>query len=160
MGLKKGIIIDLVMLASLGVFGIIYLTMQETRSIQSGKPIPTLSPAVAKTITPATASALANPASVNCKNVGGTLVIQKRGDGGEYGLCQFGDNQACEEWALYRKECPVGGVKTTGYDNIEQDYCAWIGGKTIAEPNASCTLPSGKMCSDKALYNGTCPQGS
>lgn len=98
---------------------------------------------------------LANPASVNCEKVGGTTSIQD-GPNGQYGLCEFEDNMACEEWALYRGDCPVGGVKTTGYDNTPQMYCAWIGGKTVAEPNATCTLPSGKVCSDEAVYNGSC----
>lgn len=101
-------------------------------------------------------STLPNPASENCTNIGGQVVIQKRGDGGEYGLCQFDDNRACEEWALYRGECPVGGVKTTGYDTIAQKYCAWLGGQTLAVPNATCTLPNGDVCGDEALYNGTC----
>jgi len=99
---------------------------------------------------------LANPASQNCTKVGGTLTMHKHGDGGEYGLCEFEDNMACEEWALFRGQCPVGGVKTTGYDTVEQNYCAWVGGKTLAEPNASCTLPNGNVCKDDALYNGTC----
>jgi putative hemolysin len=99
---------------------------------------------------------LANPASVNCVKKGGTLEIKTNGTGGQYGLCMFEDNMACEEWALFRGDCPVGGVKTTGYDNIEQSYCAWVGGKTLAVSNATCTLPNGKVCSDKAVYNGTC----
>ena len=53
---------------------------------------------------------LANPASVNCTKSGGHLAIEKRGDGGEYGVCYFDDNKACEEWALFRGECPQGGV--------------------------------------------------
>lgn len=153
MGLKKGIIIDLVMLITLGIVGVIYLTLQETKSIQTAKLTPTI--AAVATLSP-TSTTLANPASINCQQVGGTLVVQKRGDGGEYGLCQFQDNRACEEWALYRKECPVGGMKTTGYDSIDQKYCAWLGGKTFAIPNAKCTLPSGKICADDAVYNGTC----
>jgi putative hemolysin len=99
---------------------------------------------------------LPNPASEKCEQSGGTLTIETRGDGGEYGLCQFEDNRACEEWALYRGECPIGGVKTTGYDTIEQKYCAWVGGQTAAIPNAMCTLPNGNICSDTKLYNGTC----
>jgi len=99
---------------------------------------------------------LSNPASVNCTEQGGQLVMKTRGDGGQYGLCQFGDNQACEEWALDRGECPKGGVKTTGYDNIQQSYCAWIGGQTLAEKAAKCTLPSGQVCGVDALYNGKC----
>lgn len=101
-------------------------------------------------------TSLANPASVNCGKLGGTTVIKKDGTGGEYGLCEFEDNMACEEWALMRGECPVGGVKTTGYDNIQQMYCAWIGGETLAVTNAQCTLPDGKTCSADAVYNQTC----
>ena len=105
---------------------------------------------------PSPTTTLANPASVNCTQKGGTLLIKTRGDGGQYGLCDFGDNMQCEEWALMRGDCPVGGMKTTGYDTIEQKYCAWLGGKTFAVPNAKCTLPSGKVCSDSDLYNGKC----
>lgn len=103
---------------------------------------------------------LANPASVNCANVGGNLVIMTNGSGGQYGLCQFADNQACEEWALFRKNCPVGGVKTTGFDTVDQQYCAWLGGQTLAVPNSQCTLPGGKICSTVALYDGKCPEDS
>lgn len=110
---------------------------------------PQLAPASSKT-------QLANPASVNCEKQGGTLVMKKNGAGGEYGLCVFEDNMACEEWALFRGECPVGGVKTTGYDNVEQMYCAWLGGKTLAVENATCTLPSGKTCGTEAVFNGLC----
>lgn len=100
---------------------------------------------------------LANPASENCTAKGGTLSIQTNGNGGQYGLCTFEDNMACEEWALYRGECPVGGVKTTGYDNIDQMYCAWVGGQTLAVPNSQCTLPDGTSCATTTLYNnGTC----
>lgn len=99
---------------------------------------------------------LANPASENCIKKGGNLLIQTNGTGGQYGLCMFADDMACEEWALFRGECPMGGVKTTGYDTIEQKYCAWVGGKTLAVENATCTLPNGTVCSDKDLYNGTC----
>lgn len=99
---------------------------------------------------------LANPASVNCEKKGGTLQIRTNGAGGQYGLCNFSDNMACEEWALMRGNCPLGGVKTTGFDTIEQKYCAWIGGQTLAQENATCTMPAGNICSDKDLYNGTC----
>ncbi len=104
-----------------------------------------------------TNTSVANPASVNCKKVGGTTQIMN-GPNGQFGLCNFEDNQACEEWALMRKECPVGGVKTTGFDNIQQKYCAWIGGQTLAVPDAKCTLPNGKVCLDSELYEGKCSQ--
>lgn len=106
-----------------------------------------------------TKTGLANPASVNCADKGGTLIIQKRADGGEYGLCMFEDAYACEEWALFRGDCPVGGVRTTGYDTVAQKYCAWSGGQTFAEPNASCTFSDGSTCTDEALFNGACQKG-
>lgn len=99
---------------------------------------------------------LGNPASVNCTKVGGNLVIQKRGDGGEYGLCYFEENRACEEWALVRGDCPLGGRKTTGYQTIDQNYCAWSGGETFAVPNSQCTFKNGKVCSTIDFYNGKC----
>lgn len=105
-------------------------------------------------------SQLANPASTNCIEKGGTLKMMTRGDGGEYSLCEFEDNMACEEWALYRGECPEGGVKTTGYDNQAQMYCAWLGGVTQAVADASCALPDGSTCSVVTLYNGTCPSAA
>ncbi|MEY3288427.1 MAG: hypothetical protein RLZZ419_669 [Pseudomonadota bacterium] len=102
---------------------------------------------------------LANPASVNCSKSGGDLVIEKRGDGGEYGVCTFEDNKACEEWALLRGDCPQGGVKTIGFDRIDQKYCVWLGGKTVAEPHSVCTFKDGSSCSTEAFYNGTCRAG-
>jgi len=56
-------------------------------------------------------TAMANPASTHCIKEGGSLVIRKRGDGGEYGVCLFKGGRECEEWALFRGECPVGGVE-------------------------------------------------
>jgi len=100
--------------------------------------------------------ALANPASVNCTQQGGQLIMQHRGDGGEYGVCLFEDNRQCEEWALFRGDCPKGGVKITGYTAPEAIYCAISGGKTTDSPNADCILPGGKVCSNEAFYKGQC----
>jgi hypothetical protein len=47
---------------------------------------------------------IANPASVNCVNLGGTLDIKKDAAGNEYGMCTFSNGTSCEEWALYRGE--------------------------------------------------------
>ncbi|MEI8339414.1 MAG: DUF333 domain-containing protein [bacterium] len=106
--------------------------------------------------TATTTVGLANPASVNCKTVGGNLVMQKNGNGDEYGLCYFEENRACEEWALFRGDCPVGGRKTTGFDTIDQNYCAWAGGETFAVPNSVCTFKNGSKCSTLDFYNGKC----
>lgn len=81
---------------------------------------------------------MANPASEYCIQNGGELTI-KQGPLGEYGVCTFEDNKACEEWALFSGECPIGGVKIAGYDNEEQIYCAIRGGEVDMD-NATCIL--------------------
>ena len=77
-------------------------------------------------ITPPTPSPsqLGNPASLHCVKVGGKTVIKKNSAGAEYGLCEFEGAYACEEWALLNGTCPVGGVRTTGYDTEAERYCA------------------------------------
>jgi hypothetical protein len=99
---------------------------------------------------------LANPSSKNCTKLGGTITIEKRGDGGEYGLCSFDDNRSCEEWALMRGECPYGGRRTTGFDTIDQKYCAWNGGDTLAVTSSQCIFKNGVTCPTIDFYNGTC----
>jgi putative hemolysin len=133
---------------------IVYLTEQSAQELSSTKIVATSTTQSVGSTTSQTQ--IANPASVNCIKVRGTVQILKRGDGGEYGLCYFEDNRACEEWALLRGECPVGGRKTTGYDTIDQNYCAWNGGETFAVPNSVCTFKNGTKCSTIDFYNGVC----
>jgi len=106
---------------------------------------------------------LANPASVNCMQKGGTLQIERRPVGGEYGVCVFIDNYQCEEWALFRGDCPVGGLRVTGYITPAARYCAITGGRytVVARSGAvdeqgACALPGGKTCDAAAWYSGTC----
>jgi putative hemolysin len=120
------------------------------------------------TLTAESAGQIANPASENCIKQGGTLSIQKRGDGGEYGVCLFEDNRQCEEWALMRGDCPAGGVKVTGYTTIPAQYCAITGG-TYAITNTGnedghergdCTFKNGNTCDADDYFNGTCDPNS
>jgi putative hemolysin len=106
---------------------------------------------------------LANPASQNCVARGGTLKIERRPDGGQYGVCVFADNYQCEEWALFRGECLAGGLRVTGYATAAARYCAITGGRyTVvgnigtADEQGACALPGGKACSADAYYAGTC----
>jgi putative hemolysin len=106
---------------------------------------------------------IANPASENCVKQGGTLSIQKSGSGGEYGVCIFEDNRQCEEWAMYNGDCPVGGIKITGYITPAAIYCAISGGEyTITgESNTdneqgTCTFKNGKTCGVWDYFNGKC----
>lgn len=107
---------------------------------------------------------LANPASINCVDKGGELKIEKRPDGGEFGVCYFEDNRQCEEWALYRDECPVGGRKVTGYITEAGRFCAITGGEyNVTDESGpvnekgTCTLVGGQVCEADAYYNGNCP---
>ena len=112
----------------------------------------------------ATGSAgMANPASVNCAKQGGTLKIEEHEDGGQYGICYFEDNRQCEEWALLRGDCPVGGVKVTGYVTPAATYCAITGGTYAATGNSgqadeqgACTFKDGAQCDAWDYYNGKC----
>lgn len=54
---------------------------------------------------PGATTTLANPASVHCEEVGGTLDIRTDASGGQVGYCVFPDKTECEEWALLRNEC-------------------------------------------------------
>ncbi len=106
---------------------------------------------------------IANPASENCVKQGGTLSIQKNGGGGEYGICIFEDNLQCEEWAMFNGDCPVGGIKITGYVTPAAVYCAISGAeyKITGESNTdnekgTCTFKNGKSCDVWDYYNGKC----
>jgi putative hemolysin/predicted metal-dependent phosphoesterase TrpH len=90
---------------------------------------------------PDSKTSIANPASVNCINKGGVLSIQKSADGGEYGICIFKDNRQCEEWALFRGECPAGGRKTTG---IPVEKPQFEPGKSIGNLHMHTTCSDGR----------------
>ncbi|MBK5938909.1 DUF333 domain-containing protein [Halochromatium roseum] len=99
---------------------------------------------------------LANPASVNCIKLGGTLDIRTRPHAGQYGVCVFEDNRQCEEWALLRGDCPAGGIKVTGYDSDAEIYCAITGGEVDMQ-TGSCQSAEGVRCGLEAFFAGRCP---
>jgi len=101
---------------------------------------------------------IANPASTNCLEKGGTLEIRKSKIG-EYGVCLFEDNRQCEEWAFFRGECPMGGVKITGYDNDAEIYCAITGGQVegVGTQTPMCKRIDGTLCNAQANFDGECP---
>jgi len=108
-------------------------------------------------------SSIANPASVNCIKLGGKSTIQTREDGAQYGICVFDDNKQCEEWALFRNECPAGGLKITGYVTLAAQYCVITGGQYAVTANSNqanekgdCTFKNGKKCDAGDYFNGKC----
>lgn len=101
---------------------------------------------------------MANPASKNCIDQGGTLEM-RNAKNGQYGVCIFDDNRQCEEWALFRGQCPKGGLKITGYENEAEIYCAITGG-TVEDAGTSvpmCKRTDGTLCNAEANMNGECP---
>jgi putative hemolysin len=51
-------------------------------------------------------SQIANPASTHCIEIGGTLELVQTQDGTQ-GMCTLSSGEVCEEWALFRGECPA-----------------------------------------------------
>ena len=83
---------------------------------------------------------LANPASTNCINNGGTLEIVTGPDGGQIGMCTLKDGTVCEERAYMRGEC--------GSTNNEQ----W----TTNNNWKACTEEA-KLCDDGSAVGRTWP---
>lgn len=98
---------------------------------------------------------LPNPASQYCIEKGGKLEMRKNAKCGVYGICIFPGNLQCEEWAMFRGECPVGGIDITGLVTPSGIACAIKGGK-IFESETRCQLPSGHICQTEDFYQGTC----
>lgn len=104
---------------------------------------------------------IANPAAVFCGQQGGTPRSVRRivagKDYGAYAACEFDDNRRCEEWAMFRGTCPVGGLKIAGYDDGAQIYCAVTGGAVDIERKA-CGYANGANCGLNELFSGRCRQ--
>lgn len=103
--------------------------------------------------------AIANPASVYCQKSGGSSQIRTLPTGAQYGVCEFTDGNVCEEWAMYKGECPVGGLKVSGYKNEMQVYCAITGGRVLANKNV-CSFLDGSTCPAQAYFEGSCSKKS
>ncbi|MBO9353505.1 DUF333 domain-containing protein [Bordetella petrii] len=52
---------------------------------------------------------MANPASVYCKEIGGSLQIENT-SAGQVGICVLPTGERIEEWELYRREHPESKV--------------------------------------------------
>jgi putative hemolysin len=80
---------------------------------------------------------LANPASTNCEDKGGTVEIRTDiSTQGQVGYCVFPDSTECEEFAFLRNECAKGqckrecknvGTKSEGlYNSCTGDLIEWV----------------------------------
>ena len=68
----------------------------------------TLTACKSEEIQPTAAIEIPNPASVFCKENGGTEENRQAADGSVAGFCLFSDGSECDEWAYFRGECKVG----------------------------------------------------
>jgi putative hemolysin len=144
----------LILGASLGLALILSACQNPLTNISTETP-GTTTPGAAETGQPV---GMANPASVNCVEKGGTLEMRQNKNG-EYGVCLFEDNRQCEEWALFRGDCPEGGVKITGYDNDAEIYCAITGGQVegVGTETPMCKRIDGTYCNAQANLDSECP---
>ena len=76
------------------------------------------------------------------------------------GIYMFEDGLQCEEWAMLRGACPMGGVRVTGYSSEAACYCAVTGGEYTPTGNegrgdeqGAFTI-NGVQCDVWAHYNG------
>ena len=123
-------------------------------------------------VTTPASSQIANPASVYCGQMGGTLEI-KTGAAGQYGMCTFANGTSCEEWALFNdKVCKPGvaaaatTVPSAGMANPASVACVNSGGKLEIKKDATggeygmCTFANGTSCEEWALFrNEGCKPG-
>ena len=122
---------------------------------------PTIAPTVAPTADPTVG--VINPASAFCVEEGGRLGLESRPDGTQFGVCYYMDNRQCEVWAMYRGDCPVTGLRITGYITEASRFCAINGGQydvtvegDMDTEQGTCTLPDGLVCDAQAFYEGSC----
>jgi len=81
---------------------------------------------------------IANPASVNCEQKGGTLEMREN-EAGQYGVCKFTDGSECEEWAFFRGECTPGNTKPTQTSEIKNfDDCVKAGNPVMESYPRQC----------------------
>jgi putative hemolysin len=106
---------------------------------------------------------LANPASENCVRQGGKSSLETREDGAQFRTCVFADGKRCEEWAMFRGECPPGGIEIISYFTPAARFCAITGGRYAITANqgakeeqGSCTFQNGKVCDAGEYYQGKC----
>ena len=99
--------------------------------------------------------AMANPASEYCVQAGGVLDIREKPDSSQYGVCIFPNKKECEEWALFRGECPEDGIDVSSYRTVLESYCAITGGE-VDEEEGECIFSEENVCDLEAYYSGEC----
>lgn len=99
------------------------------------------------------AYAMPNPAAVACLKAGGSLTDEESAIGGTN--CVFPDGKICNQWALFRGECPAGGVRLPENISFEERACLLSGGHYQSSQN-QCKTPEGKTCPGDAFLARDC----
>ena len=87
---------------------------------------------------------IANPASVFCSNLGGTLNISSS-DSGQIGYCSLPDGRVCEEWELFRSR-GASCVRPTVPAPTEA-FCGWSTNGTCMNDQGCIRMGcSGQVC--------------
>ncbi len=102
---------------------------------------------------------MANPASVYCIEKGGKLEMRTNANG-EYGVCLFGDNRQCEEWAFFRGECPDSIDQNPNTGNIvggdrDEHGCIGSAGYSWCQEKQKCLRIWEESC-EKNSGSSTC----
>ncbi len=153
---------------TLGAVGLLVLLLLLASGCtgQQGTPATTTTPPTAAPTPTATPIGMPNPASVACRDAGGTVEIRNDSAGNQYGMCVFPNGTACEEWALYRGEgCKPANESAAnqtgaGLANPASVHCVQAGGTVEIERDAAgneygmCTFPNGTSCEEWALFRG------
>lgn len=75
-------------------------------------------------------NSIANPASKNCLDKGGSLQMLQE-TAGTLGVCKFTDGSECEEWQFYRNECVKGQYAKADISHPYRGSIKQTGGKYI-----------------------------
>mmetsp|Transcript_30548 Transcript_30548/g.45875 ORF Transcript_30548/g.45875 Transcript_30548/m.45875 type:complete len:427 (-) Transcript_30548:91-1371(-) len=106
---------------------------------------------------PKRGQAAVSPATSNCVDQNYTDLILYESEGGQYGICVFSNNTACEEWTFLRDQCDSTHPNFSVYctDNggeVSQENVDW--GEVEGAPPATyevCTA-NGEQCTDYDYY--------
>jgi putative hemolysin len=106
---------------------------------------------------------LANPASTNCIDNGGSEENRYGMDGGEWTVCTFSDGSACEEWSYLHGQCNNGQYMAFETD-CQENNGAYQGhrifggfqGYDTSRFYHTCQYQHGSVCFEEDYYQGKC----
>lgn len=141
---KLAVVVLILVIAAFLVFETVKPMIAPTptpTAIPTASAVPTVFATPAATAEPT--AAIANPASVNCVENGGTLDLRTN-DLGAYGVCIFPDGSQCEEWAFFSGRCVKGNLFFADFNDRSLSSLLLSGdGSWITEPGEQDWLLTG-----------------